>query len=242
MEIDMAKKQKLMLSITLIILGTAISCISYVFSNEFLRGSLEALGVSILTTAIIDIYTYISDHSKKDIKLKSMGLIDIDNNKTSHSQDDIYFNAKKIRVIFSAGSATFRKYQKAIEESIIKNNCHVKIILSDYNLLKSGLYMSGETETDITQNVIKDIIEEIKKHNHHGSIELRYSSIAPIGSIEIKDNKYCIVVPYMYKRNSAICYHCTYKNTGDKNDIYNKWKEHFKRVWKKGRTILKYTG
>lgn len=238
----MTRKQKIMLSITILILGVGITCISYVFSSGLFRGILEALGISILTTAIIDIYEYILNYSKRNASIKSMGLIDVDNNKTSQSQDDIYYNAKKIRVIFSAGSATFRKYQKAIEDSIIKNNCHVKIILSDYNLLKSGLYMSGETEIDITRDVVKNIIEKIKKHNHHGSIELRYSSIAPIGSLEIKDDKFCVVVPYMYKRNSAICYHSTYKNTKNKNDIYHKWEEHFKKVWRKGRTILKYTG
>lgn len=231
---------KLLISISLSVLGIGLSCISYSLPNEIWNGVIFGLGISILTTAIIDIYKHILNSPNIKDQIISMGLLDVDHNETSNSQDDIYKNAKSLKIIFSAGSNTFRTYQDSITESIIKNNCNVQIVLSDNDILKSGMYMSAINETDIAKQIVINIINDISSHNHVGSIELRYSPIPPIGSVEIKDDKYCIVVPYMYKRNSAICYHATYKNTGKNNDIYNKWNNHFDEIWEKSKTILKY--
>ena len=86
------------------------------------------------------------------------------------------------------------------------------------------MYLSGEHENALAKKDISNIIQDIHKNYsgaHEGSLELRYSPVAPIGSVEIKDDKYCVVVPYIYRRHSAVGYHATYRNTGKENDIYH---------------------
>ena len=188
------------------------------------------------------IYQYIIDYNPKKAHIEEIGLLDIDYNQGSNSQDDIYKNPKELRVVFNAGAATFREYQEDITKSITNNNCHVKVLLSNKDILQNGMYMSDPNETDITKKIISNIIDAISKSTHSGSIELRYSPIAPIGSVEIRDDKCCVVVPYIYRTNSAISYHTIYKNTGDKNDIYHKWVKHFETLWENAKSdvILKY--
>lgn len=236
----MKKKTKLFVSIGFAALGIGFSCISYGFQESMWKGIVFGLGISILTTAIMDIYEYISNYSKKEVIMECAGILDIANNKTSNSQKFIYTNAKTIRVIFNTGVDTFRKYRDTIIKLIIEKNCNVQVVLSSANVLQSGMYTSAENETEITKKLIQDIIESIKDRHYKGSIELRYSNIAPIASVEIKDNKFCTIVPYMYKRNSANSYHATYKNTGKDDDMYHKWEKHFEEIWKNGDTILKY--
>ena len=237
---DMSQKRKLIISIVIGIFGLNLSLISYKIADEAYRGVVFGLGISIMTTAIIDIYKYIMNNSKNDRNIGEKGLLELEYNGSSSAQDKIYTNANNIRALFSAGLVTLRDQQNKIINSIINNNCNVRIIMSDESIIKSGMYITGENEVGLSTQIVTEIITYISKVRHAGSIELKYSPIAPIGSVEIRNDEYCVVVPYMYKKYGSILYHSTYKNTGHQEDIYHKWVQHFEDIWNKGKTILKY--
>lgn len=232
----MGKHTKRIINISLAILGIGLSCISYLAGSTMVQGVLFGLGVSILTTVIINIYeTIISIPSKKlsEEKMNAIGLFDIDFNKGNQSQTDVYTNSKKIRMIFSAGMVTLRTYRQAIIDSMVTNQCDVQIVLSASSVLRNGMYMTPMGESDESLKIIQSIRGEVINRNGIGTIELRYSNIGPVGSIEIKDDSYCIVVPYMYGQYSNDSYHTIYKNTGKSDDIYHKWEKHFTKIWEK---------
>lgn len=241
--VNLSEKEKKAINISLIILGIILSCVSFLCPIVALQGVILSLGISILTTVIVGFYEKFFNDSKSTVleeKIQRIGLIDVDYNKIAQSQKEIYRNAKKIRMIFSAGMMTLRTYQQEIISLIVDNQCDIQIVLSSDEILENGTSMTPPGENTESLKLIRNIIKRVSELHGEGSIELRYSNIAPICSLEIKDVDFCIVTPYLYKQFSADNYHTTYRNTGKEADIYHKWEQHFTDIWDEAITKVSY--
>lgn len=240
---NLSKKQKTAFIIALVVLGIALSIGSFSIPIVQFQGVLLSLGVSILTTVIIDVYEKFLGNSESAFleKLQSFGLFDVNYNNTFQAQEKMYVNAKKLRLLFSSGIGTLRTYEHSIVNLIVQNQCEVQIVLSSDEVIKNGAHLTPEGENTNSLTIIKNIISKVSELHGAGSIELRYSDIEPIGSLEIKDNDFCSVVPYLYKQFSNCSYHTIYKNTGKESDIYHRWEKHFTEIWENAKTKEVYT-
>lgn len=238
------KKTKVAIDIFLLTFGLGLSCISFVVGNEIIQGVVFSLGISLSTTMLIDIYQIATQEDCGLSNASLMGLVEVDYNGDEENQKEFFRKAKKMRLIFSSGNVTLQRYEQEIIESIIQNNCVVQIIISNDNVLRNDIYLTDPKEWDITERCIDRIIEEISEEKiacrHSGCIELRRTSAPPIAFLQIKDDSYCIVSPYMYKARVVYGYHSKYVNTKKKNDVFSKWEHHFENVWNESEFVKKY--
>lgn len=235
-------RQKHFISGGIIVTGTLFSITSGFFYNiHILSELILGLGISLITTGIIDIYGYIVNNPSITSIITSMGLTDIEyNSSTSADQNAMYISANELRLLYSAGVNTLRDQYQAIINSICDNNCDVKIIISSKTIINDEVTITPPGEIESSIRIVEDIIATIKAKEHNGSIELRASPFLPIGRVEIHDDKYCFVTPYTYRRYANSLYHVKYVNTGKANDIYSIWKSHFTDIWKKSNTVARY--
>lgn len=231
------KKEVLINSFSLV-LGIGVFCAVFLYDN-LICSVLEALAIALITANIINLFDV--------LLLKKEGL---DNNlqiyRMGQAKDKKinYRNSKKLNLLFHTANSTLKLYDSDFVEAVINNNCNICLIVTSPDVMDSDSMnkalcrnIDAKKEVEAVTKFIREMEEiiRLRQYKGQGSIKLYYSSHYPTGSIELCDDKYCYITPYIPHSNSSKSYFLTFKR---ESSVYKHYEEAFINVLKEASIIV----
>jgi hypothetical protein len=218
----------------------------------------EGIGGALLIASLVaifqdlfglDIPTQIEERLQLGAHVQEMGLAALH----PHIGDESIFNrfehAHSIDMMYNTAKNTTYRYLSIIKRAILEQGCAVRILVADpsnpafqikpvFDGLCPGTNIVNEIN-DVVQRITL-MVDDLRGRTPPptaGSIEIRFFSCLPTGSIVIVDNELARYTPYMpYAHSSDVP---SFDASGmRRGKLFQSYRDAFDRVWEKSAPVM----